>query len=189
MGIFKFIKKEYHSIEDGFNKGVKNLDRQVRHGVNHLKHTSFRDALVMADSRNQELRKAVGIKNTGLEDTTSLEQIEYFSGKLSKGTKNIANIPFVRHIPVVGGIVGEIANASEEVYMLTGELNKAIDEQDEAAKKGQSSIHHYSNIAKTGVKVGKNMNAKYESSIKQDAARMDSRGNTTQHRHHPALTM
>jgi hypothetical protein len=188
MGFFSKLK---HSVSKDILNPAKRYTTKASRDVKHkLATTSFRDILVKADSRNQSIRKAVGVK--GLEDTTQLEQIEYVSKKVEKGTE-FAESPGVRHIPIIGSILGEIHSTAGagEIASGTGALNTAIDEQDRAAKKNQSSIHHYKNIAKSGVAVGKTANKHYQE--KQTTAdhlkARDSRGDQTTHRSHPDLVM
>lgn len=187
MGFFNNIK---HDVSKSFNKTTSEVKKSINKGLNNLKHSSFRDSLVAIDRRPADLRKAVGV-NT-LQDTTFFEQLEDVSGNVERGTNKIANIKGIRHIPILGSVVGEVNTWSSEIHAGAQALNKAIDEQDRASKTNKgASIHNYANIGKAGIQAGRKMNKLHKKveSESSHMARLVEGSSQTSSRHDEVLVM
>lgn len=114
---------------------------QLKKGFEHLENTSFRDVAIHFESKQTSsfFGQAEG------KTKTQLERIENLQTDLSNVSSKFSNVPFV------GQFASQISAASGATAEALEPLNRAIKEQDDAAKRGEGSIHHYVKIGKAGV--------------------------------------
>jgi hypothetical protein len=116
---------------------------KIKHGFEHLKNSSFRDALIKVNKN--PATEGLGIKKKGPEQT-QLEELEQFHIMLGAGARKLKNVP------LIGNYSGQIAAGADAAVNVLDPINKAVREQDESAKAGKGSFDAYKKIGLAGGK-------------------------------------
>jgi len=113
---------------------------KIKHGLEHLKNSSFRDALIKVNKN-----PASGFRDKPHEQT-QMEDLEQFYLKFGSGARKLKNVPFI------GNYSDEIAQGSDAAVSILSPINQAVREQDESAKAGKGSFDAYKKIGLAGGK-------------------------------------
>ena len=102
--------------------------------------TSFKDVLIMTE--RPQTSAIIGIDS----DKTQLQRIEDYHKTLASAAGALSKVPGL------GAVASQIQEGAEFAAGVLDPINRAIDEQDAAAKQGKGNFKHFKNI---GVSAGK----------------------------------